>query len=226
VGDISPRGRDIVNQTKLITRLLALGATVAIVIIVVRITASDNKIKLPGDIKVPITDAWLILVALTACHIFLTVFLVRQTHLVWRDPAAAEEGADIVREVKADGNIFVSGLEVKVERRRRLYIRSAWDQSIWVAYLAALLLFAAVLPWGLDHGHLRWSSGAALGAFIALAVALTVLNWLAGGTWVVALIELAMPKASANYHRGLDRSFYSGQEIPIDDALPSDDNPT
>ena len=145
-------------------------------------------------------------------------------HLVWREPASAEEGTEIVKTVKADGNIFVSGLEVSVEKRRGLYIRSAWDQSIWIAYLTAFLLIAALLPWDINHGHLHWSSAAVIGIFTAVAVVLAAVNWVAGGTWVVALIELGLPKAQATYHQRLDRLYYSGQEIPVNDA-PSPDEP-
>lgn len=69
--------------------------------------------------------------------------------------------------------------------------RSNWDQSPWVACAGTLGLVIAVLPWHLADGSPRWSTGLSLIAQVLLAIVLALLNWLAGGSWIVALVRLA-----------------------------------
>ncbi|MEY9894389.1 hypothetical protein ABIA31_008075 [Catenulispora sp. MAP5-51] len=201
--ELTGQAQDVAAQTKLISRLRTFGAVLCIAAVIIRTAAFGHDLRLVGDVGVPVTYSWIVFAVLTACHVFLTPFHVHKTHEVWLDLKSGE-GATILDVVKREGGIYVSHIEPTLTKRRFRYHRSLWDLSSWTAYFSTVLLVAAVAPWHLDHGHLRWAKTSTTVCLLLVALALAAVNWVAGSTWMVALIELAVPRDQASYHAKLE----------------------
>jgi hypothetical protein len=66
------------------------------------------------------------------------------------------------------------------------------DPSTWVAHGGALLMLVAIAPWRWD-GALKLLPASQTVVISLIGVLLVVLNWLIGGSWAMAISQLAVP---------------------------------
>ena len=152
-----------------------------------------------GNIQVSITNVWLIFFIIcifTVAH-FYTGFLllVKSTHKMW-EANSDELGITAFEKVVETCGIYVRGLIARTQHHKNtplVYKMDLDDPSALVSHGAAILFILAILPW--DFSNLRLF-------FICfiLAIILTIVNWLVGGTWIVALSELTLEHDKATYH--------------------------
>jgi hypothetical protein len=103
MADLSPQQREIVNGARNAARLLVVGSVAALAVIVARLLGSAEEIEV-GGIASPMRAAWVVFVALTIAHCFLSFFFVRSVRAYARtDPDPAARRA-IFDEVKAETN--------------------------------------------------------------------------------------------------------------------------
>lgn len=188
---------------KAIGRTLTLGVTASIAAIIGRLFGSKVPI---GGTEIPINHVCWAILALTLTHVFIAIFFIRIMHTFWHTHDATE-GKQLFQELSLDSGAFFQGM---VPRRPKsagshYYRISRDDPAGWLSYGSVLVVFIAILPWHLQHGSLKWSTGWLLLVQVIASMLLPLINWLIGGFWVIALSELTFRRDEGQFHQMLDR---------------------
>jgi hypothetical protein len=202
--ELSPQQRQIVSATRNAAKLLLIGWFAAIAIVVAKLLSHSSTISV-GGIDFPVRHAWVLVSVLTAAHLFVSYFLIQAIRNYLADDPDQEQRKAILDEIKAESNPFVHGLipRVKASGPRGVWHRmQVSDPSAWVAYVASLVLVAALLPWSAAPGGLRWETGPGLWVFTGLAMILVEVNWLAGSAWIVWLSRIHVDDDRSTPARG------------------------
>lgn len=186
--------RRVIAWSETIGRVLDVMSGVGLIVIAFRVMGgSSGKIdvwdKLP---KIPFDMVWLIFLAGTLIHAFMTFFFAQFIHDLLRDPAVSvEDKIGAFEDVTTDGSHYMRITEGRpVRPGSRIAIMSLRDPSTWISHLGAIALFLAIAPWTIRNG-IRFPEHSAqiVGGFL-MALTLTVANWLIGSQWAVALSRL------------------------------------
>ncbi len=178
-----------------VDRLLKTAVVTAAVALVARAFAgSGGSFDTPLG-ALPLDVAWLVFVLGTGAHAFCGRFLIRSVQdLSTRRDLALEDG---VREQLLSGGgyfVSVSVRRLHVDEDEESFSRmDLGDASTWTSYAAALLVYAAMLPWHLDGGRLVVASTWSLVVTAVVAALVLVVNWSIGGHWALAVSSLGRP---------------------------------
>lgn len=152
-----------------------------------------------GNIKISITNVWLIFfifLLFTFAHYYTGLLLLaKSTHKLW-ETNSTELSRTAFEKVVETGGVYVRGLIARTQHLKNtpwIYKMERDDPSTLVSHGAALLLVLAIVPWNFSDLRQFFT-------FLILAVLVTIVNWLIGGTWIVALSELTLEPGEATYH--------------------------
>jgi hypothetical protein len=179
------------------------GMLLVVAILVARVL-KKTKFPLMDSIDLPINQAWLPMAVVTIIHAVTALIVANDAKKLWRTNSDAE-CRRAFDEVSNKGGPIVNGLIPRVVIFHNpekgvswMKVRMDWrDRSTWFAHVAALLLFAALIPWKwlpFGFGNLDWEF---MGLWLA-ALAITVLNWEIASQWIVPLSLLWVPHAQAD----------------------------
>jgi hypothetical protein len=210
MAELTPRQTLIVNGVQNITRLLTIGWLGAVAILITKLLDHGQSIS-EGNIDIPIRYAWTLLVALTAGHVAMSSFLVRNLAGFRRSMPSPEARDQVFEVIRSDRNLLVHGLIPRTTLWRpggHWYRMDPRDPSAWAAYLGQIILFAAVLPWSLSaSGHLSWAPAPLSWLGVIIAFVITSANWYAGSAWVISLSRLASDRIYTMEGWGQDPVF-------------------
>lgn len=192
MSDITTQQQRVISGAQNATRILSTGSAVALIVVAAKLLISSPTIHISG-LVITVGSAWILFAALTAANIFVSIFLTLEIRAYLASLPAAPDLGHAFNEITSSRNPFVHGLLSRATPRRpsgRYYPMRWSDPSTWVAYAAAALLVAALLPWKLTTNGVRWEKGFVLWSLVILAVLIPVLNWWAGGIWMIDLSRL------------------------------------
>ncbi|WP_405057802.1 hypothetical protein OG474_34420 [Kribbella sp. NBC_01505] len=197
----------ILTGAKVCSRLLAIGAGLCLATIAGRLFAGGSDVSL-GGVAIPLSFAWVGLLALTVAHAFTGAFLAHRITAYLPYLHLPEQALQVFRDVTSSSNPFVFGMRSRALPRKpggRYHPMSLRDPSAWVAYGGAVMLLLAVLPWHLEAGRIvlgGWGQA-------VLAVVLLAVNWWAGSVWMISLSRL-------HYLGSELRDLWGGHLLPPD----------
>ncbi|GHH70126.1 hypothetical protein GCM10018793_03690 [Streptomyces sulfonofaciens] len=189
MNDPSASQRRIVAGARNAARILAFGGLLAVAVVLTRLLAGGRSLQVAA-VSVQVERMWIVFAALTVAHAFTAWFLAAHIEEYLDRMPSAERAGWVFDEITTGGNAFVHGLVSRAVPRRRpgfVHRMSRRDPSAWVARGAGVLLVLAVAPWWWGKTGLRFGGS---GWLVALALVLTVVNWWAGGRWLIGLSRL------------------------------------
>jgi hypothetical protein len=190
--DLNNNQRRIIASTQNIGRVLYLGSGTAIAVLIAKLLADQDSLQVSG-ITIALDKAWIAFLALTVAHAFLAIVLMREILAYLDDVPAVADLRQVFGQITSEENLFVHGLISRARPRRpgsRIYSMAWRDPSTWVAYIAAAIFMAALLPWRLSPRGVHWASGSGLWKLTLLSAILAVVNWWAGSIWLIYLSQL------------------------------------
>jgi hypothetical protein len=195
--DLSANAKIVVVTVRRIARVLTLGGALCATAVMCRGFGRDEIEVL--SVQIPVSLVWLPLTVGTFVHIFWTHFVVAAigTQLA---SGNGDEARALFDEVRTSDSAILSNMLARSRMPRpgsRLVRMSYADPTTWIALMLVIGIVAAVVPWTVDNG-LRFDGVANTLSFSAVAVALVMLNWWAGGLWAIGLSRLTTP---AGYER-------------------------
>lgn len=192
-GDMALEQRRIVSSANSTAKLLYAGSALALLVVVAKLVTTGGTLSVGGAVTIPLTSSWVVFVLLTVGHVFGAVFLARRIDAYQELLPSTDQMRQVFDELTAGSNPFMHGLVSRARPRRAggvYHPMSRSDPSAWVAYGAAAVLVAAMLPFHRGTDGIERADGFAFGALVALTVVLLIANWWAGSIWLVGLSTL------------------------------------
>lgn len=188
----------VVNDATAANKILLVGASLALVIVVIKFLHITNVFSWNG-LNIPIVDAWVIFLLLTIYHYYQgCLVLVYSAHDLWV-ANRIDYGRVAFQEILKDQNPFVNRLRPRTRLLGKFLLPTYEmnDLPTVVSFTAAILLMAAIVPW--DVSNVR-----RFVILIVVAIFLAIANWLIGATWIVAISELTEEHEKSTYHKRLE----------------------
>ena len=218
-GELSPTAKNIVGYAETISKTLAFGGVVCVTAITARALGSD-EIK-AGPVSLPVGYTTLVIGLGTLAHVFWSFHimtalrefsiaqekLAEENFLLKHPDRTTVYSSDVLDygdatqqlfdEIRTQKGLFLRGLVPRALRQGSRVARMSWyDPTTWLSYGFALLTIVAILPWRYDNGA-HWASPRVVVSYATIALMLVIVNWYAGGLWIIALSRLT-EDASAN----------------------------
>lgn len=166
-------GFTVLAMTVLITRLIGIG-----------------KFQVLG-VDVPVDAFTAIAVLATLAHYSRASWLRSLLMQVSGDHADGLQARRVLQEVRKSDSVFLRGFIPRVRlatastSRVKVYVMEKADPTSAVTYGAVAVIFLALLPFRLSHGHLIFSRGWPGICLAVAAAAFCVLNWQAACRWLI-----------------------------------------
>ncbi|CAB1084996.1 hypothetical protein D1AOALGA4SA_12493 [Olavius algarvensis Delta 1 endosymbiont] len=178
MGD-STATRNVISLASWINKIIVTGLVFSLAVVASKLTAGAT-FKVPGtDVQLKTGYAWIVFAVFTVAHAYVTILFVRACRYLFREDHANAKST--WKELSRNGPLFFRDMMPRLlSDGSRVAIMRWDDMTTWLAHAAAMLIFAAMVP---------FSNLTTLG-FVP-AVVLTFINWLLGGKWVIAASELS-----------------------------------
>jgi hypothetical protein len=192
MSELTTQQHRIVSGAQNATWILSTGSAVAVMVVAAKLLSS--RFLHVSGLVIAVGSAWILFVILTAANIFVAIFLALRIDAYLTGLPSERDLQQTFDKVTSGRNPFVHGLLSRANPRRPGGIYHPMrlsDPSAWIAYAAVALLVAALLPWRLTTSGVHWEKGFAFWALIILTVLIAVLNWWAGGIWMIQISRLS-----------------------------------
>lgn len=170
--------------------VLTTGAALAGIIVFLKLIGK-RQFKVWG-VEVDLGYAWVVFCAFTCAHIYIAVRFVQRCLEIFT--ATEVSNQDAWKALTAGKLLWFDGLIARVEEvvtgtGIHLYVMDLSDPTTWLAHIAVVALFVAILRWREATWNVRVAS---LGA----ALVLSIVNWMVGSNWIIAASELSLEDPS------------------------------
>lgn len=172
--------RSVIANAKWIDKVLWVGTLVCLTVILLRLLGGDTFTFL--NVKIALEHTWIVIVILTACHLYATVMFKISARKLWieRDESVC---LNVWHIVTVDGGMFMRGMKPRLLPESGENAPMGNEPATWLTHICAFCLFFAIVPFELSPSFR-----------IALAFILTMMNWFIGSHWAIALSELSISK--------------------------------
>jgi hypothetical protein len=190
--ELSDDSKTVLNHLHKIAQILVIGSGFGVLVVVVRLVGGDT-IEIPAiKEKVPLGWVPVVYAVGTACHIYLTFYVIQALSIIVGDPNTTDraESRRLWNTVRTNGSVILNDKRMVIpEPGKRLALMSWRDPTTGILVGMALLTAVAILPWYLGDG-LHSEGGWTLAIGVATAAAVVGLNWWAGGLWIISVSRL------------------------------------
>ena len=201
--DLRPDLRIATGHVNTLVRLYRIGAVTCAAVVAARATGTNEIGSLSVDL--PLSFIWIGLTAATFIHWQLARVASESFNDVidteyrrsGKDPHVTGEA--LFQEIRSQDTVFLRGILRRAPTPGGRLYRMHWrDPTSAVFVSLCFLFFLAILPWSYSDGNVAWTAGlAGIVGLISLGTWLVYFNWLAGGSWMIALSQLRLPLSEA-----------------------------
>lgn len=178
----------IISNVKWVNNILTSGFSLAGIIILLKIFGGTSFSWV--GVNFPLNLSWIIFLFLTIAHGYVSS-LIYLSIVDLIKKGTAENCNEVYLKITTSGGLFVRGMvarnKVRIIRQRRVYIMSPNDPSTWIAHIAAIGLFLAIIPFDF-HSVLRFV------LLFIVGIVIVYSNWIIGSFWIILLSGLDLPK--------------------------------
>ncbi len=186
----------VITNANTVGVVLTTGAGLAGIILLVKLTGSDNFKFF--DAQYPVVYSWFPFVIFTFAHWYTAILLVKAINEL-KAKGDYELCRSAWREVIATGNLFVRGAVAEMKqhpKNPKLWIRNPGDPSVIFTLVAMAGMVFAIVPFDLlfvllGKKSFELSQVVSTIVLVIAAIVFAAVNWLIGGNWLVLLAQLS-----------------------------------
>jgi hypothetical protein len=180
---------------------LTSGVSLAGIVILLKIIG-NSSFNWAG-VNFSLNFSWIVFLFLTIAHGYVSI-LVYSSIANLIEKGTTDCCNEVYLKITTSGGLFVRGMiarnEVRIIGQRRVYIMSPNDPSTWIAHIAAIGLFFAIIPFDF-HSILRFVLLFIVGIIIVFS------NWMIGSFWIIWLSSLENPPKTKAEKRAYFKSL-------------------
>jgi len=169
-----------------LSKILWTGLLLSVAVCVVELLGKDS-IKV-ANVDIPVRYGWIAFSVFTILHAIWTVEFVKSARRFW-ELTDEDTYSKLFLDITSEGGYFMRNMSPRILPNGAGWAPMGNELATWLAHLAALLLFFALISAAMSSKGTTDSPIA-----LAAAVVLLYVNWTLGSRWAIALSELAVPK--------------------------------